>query len=366
MAEHFLISVDLDALNDKKLKTFSFLDRVHLRVTRDNVQRAASFLKEHFGHFATFCDVTAVTKTSDVVSLLDQGALKVVVSYRQAKAVLDALEDAGRLIVCIGDATSVTKEAKQELQALLAHAAVGIQANDVHGGEWLDAMQKRSKPPCSRYVALAPAPDIWDHYINAIKAGYVPIVPASSLTIDPTGQPHLLSVSRLLTGILHSDRPDGLFPTVVANEHGTCLGLVYSNEKSVETALKLGRGVYYSRSRNGIWIKGDESGDAQDLISIRCDCDADALRFIVRQEGDGAIRILLVMRPEMLTSCRVLPPQKLYMFWSVQWICTAGKNLAGSSGGVSCGLVYCSTLRRSDTTAGKNNGGSKRALRRIK
>lgn len=86
---------------------------------------------------------------------------------------------------------------------------------------------------------------------------------------------------------LRSDRPDGLWPTVVADEHGAALGLAYSNIESVRAALETRRGVYHSRSRGGLWTKGDSSGDTQDLLAIDTDCDRDALRFTVRQHGGG-------------------------------------------------------------------------------
>ncbi|QKK08917.1 MAG: phosphoribosyl-ATP diphosphatase [Planctomycetota bacterium] len=86
---------------------------------------------------------------------------------------------------------------------------------------------------------------------------------------------------------LRSDRPDGLWPTVVTDEHGTALGLAYSDLESVRTAMETRRGVYHSRSRGGLWTKGDSSGDTQDLLAIDTDCDRDALRFTVRQHGGG-------------------------------------------------------------------------------
>ncbi|MFW5966357.1 MAG: phosphoribosyl-ATP diphosphatase [Persicimonas sp.] len=85
---------------------------------------------------------------------------------------------------------------------------------------------------------------------------------------------------------LSSDRPDGLFPTVVCDEHGVALGLAYSSRESLREAVDRRRGVYQSRSR-GLWVKGETSGATQDLLSIDLDCDADAIRFRVRQHGAG-------------------------------------------------------------------------------
>lgn len=83
-----------------------------------------------------------------------------------------------------------------------------------------------------------------------------------------------------------SDRPDGLIPTVIADERGVALGLVYSDAESVRKAVGERRGVYHSRKR-GLWIKGETSGDTQELLKADWDCDRDCLRFIVRQAGRG-------------------------------------------------------------------------------
>ncbi len=85
---------------------------------------------------------------------------------------------------------------------------------------------------------------------------------------------------------LRSDRVDGLWPTVVADEHGVTLGLVYSDAESVRAAVQKTQGIYHSR-RRGLWVKGESSGDVQTLLRITPDCDRDALRFTVRQEGGG-------------------------------------------------------------------------------
>lgn len=86
---------------------------------------------------------------------------------------------------------------------------------------------------------------------------------------------------------LVTDRPDGLWPTVVADERGVALGLAYSSLESLRAALTSRRGVYYSRSRGGLWEKGATSGDIQELVRVDADCDRDTLRFTVRQHGRG-------------------------------------------------------------------------------
>ncbi len=84
---------------------------------------------------------------------------------------------------------------------------------------------------------------------------------------------------------LVSDRADGLWPTVVCDEHGCALGLVYSSAESLREAVAERRGVYWSRSRSELWRKGETSGAVQELLRVEADCDRDALRFTVRQRG---------------------------------------------------------------------------------
>jgi phosphoribosyl-ATP pyrophosphohydrolase len=95
-----------------------------------------------------------------------------------------------------------------------------------------------------------------------------------------------LSLAEAFAASLSSDRSDGLWPTVVCDEGGRALGLVWSDMESLSAAIESGRGAYRSRSR-GLWVKGETSGDHQDLIRIEADCDRDAIRFTVRQNGRG-------------------------------------------------------------------------------
>lgn len=85
---------------------------------------------------------------------------------------------------------------------------------------------------------------------------------------------------------LVSDRPDGLWPTVVCDTRGIALGLAYSDPESIRAAVDGCVGAYHSRKR-GLWVKGATSGDTQELVAIDLDCDRDTLRFTVRQRGTG-------------------------------------------------------------------------------
>src|SRR5256886_3389015 len=78
-----------------------------------------------------------------------------------------------------------------------------------------------------------------------------------------------------------------VWPTVVCDEWGHALGLVWSTRESLARAIAERRGVYWSRSRRTLWEKGATSGNTQELVRVELDCDRDALRFTVRQRGAG-------------------------------------------------------------------------------
>ena len=89
-------------------------------------------------------------------------------------------------------------------------------------------------------------------------------------------------------------RPDftkmnGLIP-VIAQDIQNCdvLMMAYMNEEAYDETLKTGRAVYYSRSRNKLWRKGEESGNVQNVHEISIDCDLDTLLIKVEQIGGAA------------------------------------------------------------------------------
>ena len=79
---------------------------------------------------------------------------------------------------------------------------------------------------------------------------------------------------------------NGLIPAVVTDaESGAVLMLAYMNAESLKISIGEGRTCFWSRSRNELWRKGDTSGNVQHIVSIRADCDGDALAVSVKKEG---------------------------------------------------------------------------------
>jgi phosphoribosyl-AMP cyclohydrolase/phosphoribosyl-ATP pyrophosphohydrolase/phosphoribosyl-AMP cyclohydrolase len=82
---------------------------------------------------------------------------------------------------------------------------------------------------------------------------------------------------------------DGLIPAIAQDvDTREVLMMAWMNRDSLVRTFHEGRMVYWSRSRQELWRKGDTSGDRQFVREAYYDCDSDALLFVVEQEGKGA------------------------------------------------------------------------------
>ncbi len=78
----------------------------------------------------------------------------------------------------------------------------------------------------------------------------------------------------------------GLIPAIAQDEEtGEVLMMAWMNADAVARTLETGRVTYWSRSRSEFWVKGATSGNVQELVELRVDCDRDCLLVIVRQTG---------------------------------------------------------------------------------
>lgn len=80
----------------------------------------------------------------------------------------------------------------------------------------------------------------------------------------------------------------GLIPAIVQSaDDGSVLMLAYMDKIALEKTVASGRTWFFSRSRNTYWMKGEESGNVQEVVSVAYDCDGDTILVTVNQKGDG-------------------------------------------------------------------------------
>ena len=293
MATPLVISTDLETIESLpqqglQWRTISYLNHVLIPINPTSIEKAVSLLQSHFRECDFYFDVTALENIQDIVSLLDKGATRVFVQPSQFKLIFqeNILEDLARLILVFENATKASK-LKEEIAEVLGDSKSGVFLRNINNWELWNELSSNPMITDSgdQYVSIT-------HELErgcgwSYKHGFVPIVSASALTAEPEKSRGLVSVGTIIAAAISSDRADGLYTTVVQNERGDCLGLVYSNDASILASLQKGVGVYKSRKREALWVKGETSGDTQELVKIGWDCDRDTLLFTVRQRGDG-------------------------------------------------------------------------------
>ena len=81
----------------------------------------------------------------------------------------------------------------------------------------------------------------------------------------------------------------GLVPAIAQDaDTGQALMLAWMNREAYDETLRTGRACYFSRSRNKLWRKGEESGHVQEVREVFVDCDADTVLLKVKQVGGAA------------------------------------------------------------------------------
>lgn len=80
--------------------------------------------------------------------------------------------------------------------------------------------------------------------------------------------------------------PQGLITAVTVDaDSGRVLMVAFMNPAALERTLSTGKATYWSRSRQKFWVKGEESGNTQEVVGVTIDCDQDAVVVRVRQKG---------------------------------------------------------------------------------
>ncbi|KFY31916.1 hypothetical protein V493_00674 [Pseudogymnoascus sp. VKM F-4281 (FW-2241)] len=228
------------------------------------------FLKGHTS-VRTFVNAAALEE-SDILSLLDAGARCVFVKEEQV-ALLEKYGDRIGLA-----ATSAASKVPA------GGALIDFGGDAAASKALLKSFVDQKTSPV--FLVAPDESKAQETVTIAQELGVVPIMPATALTMENKDTDGKLSVPAIIGSQWASDRADKLIPTVVTDERGVALGLVYSSQESISESLKTSTGVYQSRKR-GLWYKGASSGDTQELVRLSLDCDQDCLKFVVRQKGRG-------------------------------------------------------------------------------
>ena len=114
----------------------------------------------------------------------------------------------------------------------------------------------------------------------------------------------------------------GLIPAVIQDyRDGTVLMVAYMNREAVKRTLRLKKSVFWSRSRQSFWLKGESSGNVQKVKELRIDCDGDCLLVKVEQIGSAAChtghrscfyRRVMGRRRLQVTTKPLFDPKKVY------------------------------------------------------
>jgi len=113
----------------------------------------------------------------------------------------------------------------------------------------------------------------------------------------------------------------GLVTAVTVDaEDGQVLMVAYMNEEAFRLTLETGKVHYYSRSRQALWKKGESSGNMQDLVEMRVDCDLDAVVVVARQSGPAChegyrscfYRTVAADGSLVVNAQRLMTPEQMY------------------------------------------------------
>ncbi|KAG5724988.1 Histidine biosynthesis trifunctional protein [Termitomyces sp. T112] len=215
-----------------------------------------------------------------ILSWLNEGVEKIIAPLNLAKGLIAAGLPSSRLslLLDVGNVSAVTDTVRNGVSGVFLKTPVididlvsSVSKFFTHSSIYV--LSGTSFPPTTSNI----------RELLAIKA--IPVIPASQLTLSYTTVDRINIADAFLAPVV-SDRPDGLFPTVVTSETGHSLGLVYSSAESVTESIITGKGVYQSR-KHGLWRKGETSGATQEVVCISLDCDSDSLEFRVKQHGAG-------------------------------------------------------------------------------
>lgn len=253
------------------------------------VSNLLSIVDNQFDELDLVIDLTNVTESASTeelvdlcIKLLDAGALSLVVTIDLAEKLYQVGVTDSRRLLILSDLSSFSLESITSKDIVSGVIFKPSSSNElVKVAEIAKAASNLVLPQVGGNFAVFAETTDYQKITPAI-----PIISTDTLTVSEEDTDKI-SLAKVLLRDANTDRPDGLFATIVI-DHLTeqSLGLVYSSPESVAVSLARRRGVYQSRKR-GLWFKGESSGAVQKLKKIEWDCDSDCLKFVVSQEGAG-------------------------------------------------------------------------------
>eukprot|EP00980_Cylindrotheca_fusiformis_P031620 scaffold26701_cov127-Cylindrotheca_fusiformis.AAC.1 len=257
---------------------------------KQGVGMASKYLRETLQLDVSIVNVEVVVDSKDILDtdgclaacLLDAGCSAIVLDGTDVAA-MDAAKIPRDRVVAHFSSESLL-DAKVVTAALAFASTISVVLADLNTVDKVLAMVPNKEDKVSFLISTKKSGLTMERITEIVSS-------ISKECKDGKGNIGLVDPSASDLGLCYSvcmktDRQDGLYTTVVCTRSGEALGLVYSSTESIVAALECGRGVYYSRSRKGLWRKGDSSGHYQTLHRLDVDCDGDALRFTVTQRGD--------------------------------------------------------------------------------
>ncbi|KAI9472483.1 MAG: histidinol dehydrogenase-domain-containing protein [Benjaminiella poitrasii] len=222
----------------------------------------------------------------EAIQLWDVGVLKVIFEldlYAQIKSELNGIVTSDRLAVR-AQSTANLADAQESVSTYILSTDADLESVKAWAIFTKDSLLR---PQGGRATTVLELSNPTVEKIAELGKEHIDVViPAASLTTSSEPTANQLNIAEAFLATAKTDRPDGLYTTLVVDEFNKALGIVYSSKASVAEAICLGQGVYQSRNR-GLWHKGLTSGATQTLKRIDYDCDGDALRFVVEQHGAG-------------------------------------------------------------------------------
>ncbi len=208
----------------------SLLGCIFFTINDGKVQRLLGFLKQHVEKRG-YVNVTAVTSLDSIESILDAGAHTVFVTRSQ----LDGLKAYGKRVALI------VSDTDKDFAQIPAGGILIECGEDLEISKAALKLCKESKAS-SIFLSTTSMDNMQAIVDLARENSAVVIIPAAHLTMENKSTKDFLSVPAVIAASWTSDRSDHLIPTVVTDERGIALGLVYSSLESFSESLKTGAG----------------------------------------------------------------------------------------------------------------------------